>query len=566
MAKYNKPTVTVTPAPTLTTHEGAPAWQRDPRCELFLTASAGFIAESKFYESSDATMTRVRILVGAIACEAGPAPIGAITTTGLPVHVDTGLRWLLPFIAWLRRDGNMRTAPMVIAVEAVRARLYAGIQGGNRQLISAALNRADEPGELLGYWESREYGILPKPVKRGVMDAVGRLYNEYSALKYDTDTHRVRFADVIRACGDLGANWEKHGGVFERWLIDRSQGRADAAKVAGEALPMVQARAALERIPTALRRRALIESADPKLPANPLDCADYLGMNTAASLTESGATWEWISGWLSDGGGMDAAAWEVVAPQMPFMALLRNLRNFDEAGISDEVAARIAEALSDPAQVARSKQFPYRFLSAYKQGLNLRWSVPLDAALTASMSNIPELSGRTLILVDTSASMHCLVSGKSTMTYAECAALFGVALAHRNPGRVDLVGFATGSFPHEVKLGGSLIAEVARFVTRIGEQGHGTCTGAAVRSRYAGHDRVIIISDEQVMSGYHDSENTLTDTVPTHVPMHVFNLAGYAPASLPQVRNRFTLGGLTDASFRQIAQLEAGESQRWPWQ
>jgi hypothetical protein len=566
MSKFNKPVVTATPAPTLTTHEGAPAWQRDRRSELFLTASAGLIAENKFYEPGDATMTRVQNLVGAIACEAGPAAVGAITATGLPAHVDTGLDWLLPFITWLRRDGNMRTAPMIVAVEAVRARLYAGIQGGNRQLINAALNRADEPGELLTYWQNREYGILPKPVKRGVMDAVGRLYNEYSALKYDTGAHRVRFGDVIRACGDLGASWGKHGGVFERWLVDRSQGRGDAAKVAGETLPMVQARAALNRIPVVTRRRVLIEAADPKLPAYPLDCANHLGMNTAVSLVESGATWEWISGWLSDGGGMDAAAWEAVIPQMSFMALLRNLRNFDEAGISDEVAARVASTLSDPAQVARSKQFPSRFLSACQQELNPRWSVPLDTALTLSMSNIPELPGRTLILVDTSGSMGNPVSPKSTMTYAQCAALFGVALAHRNPGRVDLAGFATGSFPHEVKLGSSLIAEVARFIIRIGEQGHGTQTEAAVRSRYTGHDRVIIISDEQVMGGRLDWENTLTDAVPAHVPVHVFNLGGHAPASLPAARNRFTLGGLTDASFRQIAQLEAGESQRWPWQ
>jgi hypothetical protein len=40
------------------------------------------------------------------------------------------------------------------------------------------------------------------------------------------------------------------------------------------------------------------------------------------------------------------------------MALLRNLRNFDDADVGDEVAAK----LSDPDEIARSRQFPYRFV------------------------------------------------------------------------------------------------------------------------------------------------------------------------------------------------------------
>jgi hypothetical protein len=41
----------------------------------------------------------------------------------------------------------------------VRTRLSAGLttSGGNRKVISSVLLRADEPGELLGYW-FRRYG------------------------------------------------------------------------------------------------------------------------------------------------------------------------------------------------------------------------------------------------------------------------------------------------------------------------------------------------------------------------------------------------------------------------
>jgi hypothetical protein len=61
-----------------------------------------------------------------------------------------------------------------------------------------------------------------------------------------------------------------------------------------------------------------------------------------------------------------AEQWECLIPHMGYMALLRNLRSFDDAGVSDEVAVQVMARLTDPEQVARSRQFPMRFLSAFK--------------------------------------------------------------------------------------------------------------------------------------------------------------------------------------------------------
>ena len=73
------------------------------------------------------------------------------------------------------------------------------------------------------------------------------------------------------------------------------------------------------------------------------------GPDGAERLAAAGITWEALAGWLQ--GPMDKAAWEAVIPSMGSMALVRNLRNFDEAGVSDEVAARVAARISDPAEV-----------------------------------------------------------------------------------------------------------------------------------------------------------------------------------------------------------------------
>jgi hypothetical protein len=131
-----------------------------------------------------------------------------------------------------------------------------------------------------------------------------------------------------------------------RWLLDRRHDRADAASPA-PVLSMLRARASLEALP-ADERRALVSAAA----ADPSVAEDRL--------TAAGMTWESLAGWL--GGPMDRAAWEAVIPSMGYMALLRNLRNFDDAGVGDDVAARVAAKLSDPDEIARSRQFPYRFV------------------------------------------------------------------------------------------------------------------------------------------------------------------------------------------------------------
>jgi hypothetical protein len=547
------------------TFEGAPSFARSDRGQLFLTSTAGFIAENKFYETGDATVQRVRDLTAAIATEAAPRrKVGAHTAKAIDVETgrvladetDTGLAWLSPFVDWLRRKGNMRTAPIVIACEAVHARLAKGIHGGNRELLRAALLRADEPGEMISYWRMRFGRAIPMCMKRAIIDTLPRLYTEFSALKYDTASYGVRFGDVVdivHPVGDTGRN------DLYTWLLDRRHNRADAVPVnhPGAPLPMVRYRAELERIPVQDRRVWLHRATAAGVLTSRLDAA--------------GATWEWLSGWLSDGQGMTAEAWEAVIPQMGYMALLRNLANFDKAGVSDSVAAAVAAKLADPDQVARSKQFPFRFLSAYRMAAaSLRWGHALNMALTLSTQNIPALDGRTLILVDTSGSMAAPMSGKSQVSCVDAAALFGVALAFRNRGAVDLAGWATGTYTHThtIRPGAALIEQVQQFTNKAGSVGHGTDLAQALRKtfRRGEHTRVFVFSDMQLMAehwyGGTDAVNTY---VPAEVPVYSFNLAGYAGA-MTAGTNRHELGGLTDATFRLIPIIEAAQTGRWPWE
>ncbi|HEY9473413.1 MAG TPA: TROVE domain-containing protein [Mycobacteriales bacterium] len=316
----------------------------------------------------------------------------------------------------------MRSAPLVAAAEAVRARLDAQIRPDNphnkitnRSLVSAVLQRADEPGEMIAYWLSRHGRRIPISVKRGITDAIIRLYTERALLKYDTAEHPVRFGDVV----DLVQPATHVPAIRGTWrydlyghAIDRRHGRDRAIP---EPLTTLHSRAALMAVPVEQRR-------------------DLLGQpGTADMLRTAGVTWEALAGWLQ--GPLDATARSAVIPSMGLFGLVRNLRNLDEAGVPDQVAETVAARLADPVLIARSRMFPFRFWAVYKNTASLRWAQALEQALVASLANVPTLPGRTLVLVDRSPSMFpghgFSAPNRSDISLAERAAVFGAAVALR---------------------------------------------------------------------------------------------------------------------------------------
>ncbi|MBA9003355.1 hypothetical protein [Thermomonospora cellulosilytica] len=163
----------------------------------------------------------------------------------------TDVDWLTRMVGWLRDEAGMRTASVVAAAEGVRARLDASLSGGNRRLVDAALRRADEPGELIAHWHARYGRALPQPVKRGIADAVRRLYDERSLIKYDAGA--FRFGDVLELTHPVPVT-ARQGDLF-RHAIDRRHGRD--RQIPGS-LEILRARAGLLALPVA-ERRALLD-------------------------------------------------------------------------------------------------------------------------------------------------------------------------------------------------------------------------------------------------------------------------------------------------------------------
>ncbi|MEU8888373.1 TROVE domain-containing protein [Streptomyces sp. NPDC048442] len=526
MARFNTRTAkaagvspVATTGATTVNHRGGTGHLRDPKSELFLLAVANFVGQNTFYETGEARDTRFATLVRELAV--------------------SDPEWTAGLLGWLRGEGQMRTASVVGAAEYVKARLDAGVSEGpsNRSVVASVLQRPDEPGELLAYWTALYGRAIPKPVKRGVADAVQRLYHGKSLLKYDTASKGFRFGDVlnlVHASPDPAKPWQ--GELFQ-YALDRRHHPETA--VAPKSNRTLTAHRELMSLRPA-KRRAVLRKAD-----------------AAERLAEAGMTWESLAGWLQ--GPMDAQAWEAMIPSMGTMALLRNLRNFDEAGVSDAVAAGVAAKISDPEVVARGRQFPFRYLAAYQHAPSLRWAYPLEQALGHSLANVPRLPGRTLVLVDRSGSMFWSpASERSKLNRADAAAIFGTSLALRADS-ADLVEFGSNSKPVDFAKGESVL----KILERFGDLG-GTSTAAAVRRHYDGHDRVLIVTDEQ--ASYGGGRSGVFEPVPAHVPTYTWNLEGYAAGHAPSgTPGRHAFGGLTDAAFRMVPLLEAGRSADWPW-
>lgn len=124
-------------------------------------------------------------------------------------------------------------------------------------------------------------------------------------------------------------------------------------------------------------------------------------------------TWEVA---LSGGADKKEAFTRLLAEgKLGYMALLRNLRNMESAGVESSV---INEAILVRKGGAH-RVLPFRFLSAAKAAPKFEES--LDAAMVANLAQSPKLPGKTVIIVDVSGSMHAMLSAKGDMNRAKAA-------------------------------------------------------------------------------------------------------------------------------------------------
>ena len=176
------------------------------------------------------------------------------------------------------------------------------------------------------------------------------------------------------------------------------------------------------------------------------------------------------------------AKWEelIFSNKIGYMALLRNLRNILEAEVSNEALNKVCSYLSNANAVAKSRQLPFRFLSAYRELKELKngnVSKVLDALEDAVLQTAANIAGydentKVVIAADVSGSMQTAVSAKSKVQRFDIGLMLAMLLQSR------CANVMTGMFGDTWKVINmpkkNILGNVMEFHRREGEVGYAT--------------------------------------------------------------------------------------------
>ena len=292
------------------------------------------------------------------------------------------------------------------------------------------------------------------------------------------------------------------------------------------------------------------------------------------------------------------AKWEelIDSGKLGYMALLRNLRNIQEAGVSYMHFEKVCARLGDATEVAKAKQFPFRYLAAYRelidqaamptrqgsvkklsalvQGDNKGYTGglldALEKAVQASAVNIKGFDHETRVLVacDVSGSMQTPVSAKSKILLYDVGLMLAMLLHSRCKNvEVGMFGdsWKTISVPRS-----NILGNVQQFYRREGEVGYATNGYLVIKdilSRRVRMDKVMIFTDGQLWDSSMSGNQIQTfwlrykKEVSPNAKLYLFDLQGYGRAPLQILYNDvYLIAGWSDKVFEVLAALENGSS------
>lgn len=372
----------------------------------------------------------------------------------------TNPKFILQLAAYARNEIYLRTTPQVLLVEAANIE---ACKPFIREYTPKIVKRADELSEVVAYQLVRNKGKkgFPNALKVGLARAF-KNFDEYQLNKYDSSKADVSIGDVIKLVHPEFNGDEAYRKALYSYLV-RDEVSPELTKI--YALKQLLAK-------------------------------DEIDAEAEELIQASAVTWETLISKF----GSTKENWERVAPNMGYMALLRNLRNFEEKGVDlDPILARI----KDEREIKRSKQLPFRFFSAYKNVSNQKVKRALAQAFEKSITNVT-LDGTSAIFVDLSGSMGSPLSQKSSVEYREVAAVLG-AIATKKAEESIVIGF--GNFAQEIHLNpdDTMMSNIEKIKnTNVGHATNAWEAFALLGDRKV--DRIFLFSDMQCY-GYGSVEN-----------------------------------------------------------
>jgi len=408
-----------------------------------------------------------------------------------------------------RTKYNLRSISHVAAGEV--ARLVKGEQWTKR-FFAAVVQRPDDATEILSYYTTKYGKPIPNSLKKGLAAGLTK-FDGYQLAKYRGEDKTLSLIDLVNIT---------------------------------------------HPVPSAKNTEALKQLIEGTL------------KNTdtwEAKLTEAGKSAESDE----DKADLKAEAWAelITNRKLGYMATLRNLRNLVEQVKDESVIKQALETLADPNQVRRSRVLPFRFYTAYQQmsqvsGAN-KVLKALSTALDHSVGNLPEMPGKTLVVIDHSGSMDSRMSGNSQATMFQTGALLGVSLAKSQDADLIYFGDTARYFtfnPADSILSIMMALEEANRWGGATSVGHGTNFEAAFNTATKAYDRIVIFSDMQGWMGYRTPTtafNAYKKRTGANPTVFSVDLAGYGTLQFPEDRV-FCLAGFSEKTLELLPKLEVDKN------
>jgi 60 kDa SS-A/Ro ribonucleoprotein len=398
-----------------------------------------------------------------------------------------------------RKEFGMRSISHVLAGELSRS-----ISGKEwaRKFYTAVIKRPDDMTEIVSYLLANKQK-LPNALKKGFAAAFDN-FDAYALSKYRMEAKEVKLIDIVN---------------------------------------LVHPRAT-ERNSVALK--ALVEGT--------LKSTE----TWEAKLTEAGKT----EGTQEQKTEAKKGAWkEMVEGDMPYMALLKNLRNILEADIT--LIPVVCEKLINREKIKKSLVLPFRYFTAIEELQQISGSREIVAALSKaaeiSLDNIPNFPGKTLIAVDTSSSMN---SGHGDNKSPErTARMFGAALYKKLDS--DLLTFDNDARFISLNPADSVLS-ITQNIRFNGGSTNFISIFELVRNANKKYDRIIILSDMQAWvipelswgtSNPRRAFNNYKAATGANPKIYSFDLNNYGSMQFPE-SNVFCLAGFSEKIFSIMAMLE----------
>jgi hypothetical protein len=526
----------------------------DPALKLITMTGGAFFAEPKFYNADacvpkrgtggkfEKLAERLDIVDGKLkgfaTCDELPDAAREVISAALDVARGKNPEDILAIANWLRNEMNIRLTPQVLLVVASHVD---GSKSLVRKYATHIVKRPDEVKTCLLVHRFL-FGMknLPNGLANGLADATSK-FGERGLMKYD-DTGFPTWKDVL--CWlPRKAGWPLNGEVAKYFITGKIE---DPAKT-----PIISAR-------KELAKKTVFD-------AEARDLAKKSQVN-----------WEVL---LSQFGNEKNAVWSFLIENglVGYMGLIRNLRNILEANVSRDVIQRVSDKLSNKDEVVKSKQLPFRFLSAktaldgMSGGFDLADFSEVVAAIELAANdacyNIPALPGETMLFADNSGSMTSnTLSEKSARDCRDAANMLS-GIAAKVCERPYLFSFGTNL--KEVRFAKTdTVMGICEKVKRSGDGG-GTnghlCIEHLIKSGKT-PARVIILTDCQMWNDkYNGGGQPFADTwakyrksskAAAETYLHLVHLNGYGDAPVDAGDHVNQIGGFSEKIFSMMLQAE----------